>query len=62
MDPHLKYKASLDAQNLKELRKEEIVIFASQINSIIDIPSIDGYIFAKFMGKNNIIPCKFLLL
>ena len=62
MDPHLKYKASLDTQNLKELKKEEIVIFASQINSIIDIPSIAGYIFGKFMGNNNIIPCKFLLL
>ena len=53
MDPYLKYKASLDVQNLKELRKEEIVIFAPQINSFIDLPAIAGYIFAKCIGNNN---------
>ena len=53
MDPYLKYKSSLNAQNLKDLKKEEIVIFAPQINSFIDLPSIAGYIFAKSIGNNN---------
>ena len=54
MNPYLKYKASLDIQNLKDLKKEEIVIFAPQINSFIDLSSIAGYIFAKSIGNNNL--------
>ena len=55
MNPYLKYKASLDVENLKELKKEEIVIFAPQIKSYIDLPTIAGYIFAKSIGNNNMI-------
>ena len=55
MNPYLKYKASLDVENLKELKKEEIVIFSPQINSFIDLPNIAGYIFAKSIGNNNMI-------
>ena len=55
MNPYLKYKASLDIENLKELKKEEIVIFAPKINSFIDLPSIAGYIFAKSVGNINFI-------
>ena len=53
MDPYLKYKASLDVQNLNDLKKEEIIIFAPKINSFIDLPTISGYIFAKSIGNNN---------
>ena len=55
MNPYLKYKASLDVENLKQLKKEEIVIFAPQINSFIDLPSIAGFIFAKSFFSNNMI-------
>jgi hypothetical protein len=55
MNPYLKYKASLDVQNLKELKKEEIVIFSPKINSFIELSSITGYIFSKSIGNNNII-------
>ena len=54
MNPYLKYKASLDVQNLYDLKKEEIVIFAPKINSFIDLPTIAGYIFAKSVGNNNL--------
>ena len=53
MNPYLKYRASLDIENLKELKKEEIVIFAPKINSFIDFSSIAGYIFAKSVGNIN---------
>ena len=53
MNPYLKYKASLDVQNLRDLKKDEIVIFAPKINSFIDLPTIAGYIFAKSVGNNN---------
>ena len=55
MNPYLKYKASLDVQNLKELKKEEIVIFSPKINSFIELSSITGYIFSKSIGNNNLI-------
>jgi hypothetical protein len=58
MNPYLKYRASLDIQNLKELKKEEIIIFAPKITTFIDFNDIAGYIFVKCivnnMNNNNI--------
>ena len=53
MNPYLKYKASLDTQNLNELKKEEIVIFAPKINTFIDLSYISGYILMKSIANNN---------
>ena len=53
MNPYLKYKASLDAQNLNDLKKEEIVIFAPKINTFIDLSYISGYILVKNIINNN---------
>ena len=53
MNPYLKYRASLDIQNLKELKKEEIIIFAPKITTFIDFTDIAGYIFAKSIINNN---------
>ena len=55
MNPYLKYRASLDIQNLKELKKEEIIIFAPKISTFIDSSDIAGYIFIKCIINNNII-------
>ena len=52
MNPYLKYRASLDIQNLKELKKEEIIIFAPKINTFIDFTDIAGYIFIKCIINN----------
>ena len=58
MNPYLKYRASLDIQNLKELKKEEIIIFAPKITTFIDFNDIAGYILVKCivnnMNNNNI--------
>jgi hypothetical protein len=55
MNPYLKYKVSLDVQNLKELKKEEIVIFSPKINSFIELSFITRYIFSKSIVYNNVI-------
>ena len=54
MNPYLKYRASLDIQNLKELKKEEIIIFAPKINTFIAYNDISGYIFTKCVLNNNL--------
>ena len=54
MNPYLKYRASLDIQNLKELKKEEIIIFAPKITTFINFNDISGYILAKSIINNNI--------
>ena len=53
MNPYLKYRASLDNQNLKELKKEEIIIFAPKICTFIDFNDIAGYMFTKSILNNN---------
>ena len=55
MNPYLKYRASLDVQNLKELKKEEIIIFAPKISTFIDFSDIAGYIFTKSVLNSNLI-------
>ena len=55
MNPYLKYRASLDVQNLKELKKEEIIIFAPKITTFIDFSDIAGYIFTKSVLNSNTI-------
>ena len=55
MNPYLKYRASLDVQNLKELKKEEIIIFAPKISTFIDFSDIAGYIFTKSVMNSNLI-------
>ena len=55
MNPYLKYRASLDVQNLKELKKEEIIIFAPKISTFIDFGDIAGYIFTKSVLNSNLI-------
>ena len=65
MNPYLKYRASLDTQNLKELKKEEIIIFAPKISTFIDFGDIAGYIFTKCILSSNLINnsiCNNLLL
>ena len=52
MNPYLKYRVSLDIQNLKELKKEEIIIFAPKISTFIDFTDIAGYIFIKSLANN----------
>ena len=55
MNPFLKYKVSLDVQNLKELIKEKIVIFSPKIKSFIELSAITSYIFSKSIDYNNVI-------
>ena len=55
MNPFLKYKVSLDVQNLKELIKEKIVIFSPKIKSFIELSFITSYIFSKSIDYNNVI-------
>ena len=50
MNPYLKYKVSLDVQNLKK-----IVIFSPKIKSFKELSSITGYIFSKSIDYNNVI-------
>jgi hypothetical protein len=55
MNPYLKYKVSLDVQNLKELKKEKIVIISPKIKSFIELSSITRCIFSKSIVYNNVI-------
>ena len=48
----IKYKSSIDINNIKEIKKEDIVIFIPKVKSFIDISSITSYIFTIFL-KNN---------
>ena len=43
----------MDNQNLKELKKEEIIIFAPKICTFIDFNDIAGYMFTKSILNNN---------
>ena len=53
MNPYLKYRASMDLQNLKDLKKEEIIIFAPKVNTFMEFTDIAGYLFNKCMKNNN---------
>ena len=60
MDPFIKYKASIDINNLNCLSKKHIVIFPPKTNSFIDISSITSYIFtdianSKYPSNNSTI-------
>jgi len=48
----IKYKSSIDINNIKEIKKNDIVIFTPEIKSFIDINAISGYIFTILL-KNN---------
>ena len=53
----IKYKCSIDINNIKNLKKDDIVIFIPQVNSFIDISSISSYILTILLNntknKNN---------
>ena len=53
MSPYFKYKASLDVQNLNNLKKEDLVIFAPKVNCFMDVSAISGYILAKNISNAN---------
>ena len=53
MDPGIKYKASIDINNLKCLTKKNIVTFPLITKSFIDIPSITSYIFTELANNNS---------
>ena len=49
----IKYKSSIDINNIKNIKKEDIVIFTPEIKSFIDISSISSYIFTILLKNNN---------
>ena len=61
MNPFLKYRASIDINNLKTLNEEHITIFTPKVESFVDVGLITSYIFTDFAqnvppppSKNNI--------
>ena len=53
MDPFIKYKASIDINNLNCLSKKHIVIFSPKTNSFINIFSITSYIFTDIYNSKH---------
>ena len=65
INPFIKYRASIDTNNLKSLKKDDVIIFSPKTKSFIDIPSITSYIFTNYADntppineKNNLILSK----
>ena len=52
INPFIKYKSSIDINNIKTINKDDIVIFIPQVKSCIDISSISSYIL-NILLKNN---------
>ena len=52
MNPFIKYRASIDINNLKNLTKENITIFSPKVKSFVDICSIASYIFTDFASNS----------
>ena len=58
MKPFIKYRASIDINNLRNLTKEDIVIFSPKIKSFFEFSTLTSYIFTDFASnspppKNN---------
>ena len=53
MDPFIKYKASIDINNLRCLTKNNIVIFPPKIKSFIDISTIASSIFTELSNSKQ---------
>ena len=52
LNPFVKYKSSIDFNNMKYLKKDDIVIFIPEIKSFIEVKSISSFIFHNLL-KNN---------
>ena len=48
MNPFIKYRASIDINNLKNLNKDNIYIFSPKIETFVEFSSITSYIFTYF--------------
>ena len=48
ISPFVKYRASIDINNLKSLNKDNIVIFYPNIKSFVNISTLTSYIFTDF--------------
>ena len=51
MNPFIKYRASIDINNLKNLNKDNISIFSPKINTFVNFSSITSYIFNNFASN-----------
>ena len=63
LNSFIKYKSSIDINNIKQIKKDDIVIFTAKVNSFIDVSAISSYIFNIFLqnnkeikNNNNILP------
>ena len=54
INPFFKYKSSIDINNIKDIKKEDIVIFIPEVKSFIDINAISSYIFNILLKNSNI--------
>ena len=48
----IKYKSSIDINNIKNIKKDDIVIFIPQVHSFINISSISSYILTILLNNN----------
>ena len=48
INPFVKYRASIDILNLKNINKDNIVIFSPNIKTFIDLSTLTSYIFTDF--------------
>ena len=56
MNPFIKYSVSIDKNNIKNIKKDDIGIFTPKINSFVDNNAISGFIFTKIIdipSQNN---------
>ena len=56
INPFIKYRASIDINNLKTLNKNSIDIFSPQIKSFVNFTTLTSYIFTDF--ARNLPPLK----
>ena len=48
MNPFVKYRASIDLNNLKNINKDNITIFSPKIETFVEFSSITSYMFSSF--------------
>ena len=60
MNPFIKYRASIDIDNLRNLNKENIVIFSPKIVSFVNFSSIASYIFTNFANDTPLSKIKII--